>query len=272
MNALRPFRSFHSIGGVVCDFPSKKELLGYLEQAISPPAQFVHIVTLNAEMVVEAQNNKQFKNAIANAELVIPDGSSILWARDYLSAGKTLGVNDETPRVEEVRKIIYSLIKFLFSKDQPITGVDTIFDICQMLEKKNGSVYLLGGKQNEADKTAEILRKKYPGITAVCLPPQRLVFSPLTPSVFPAVILVALGAPKQTLWIEGNREALVESGVTIAMGVGGAFAMISNTLPRAPQWMRAHHLEWLWRLILEPYRIKRIWNAVVIFPLVIYRR
>ncbi len=308
MTISRPFHSSHSIGGVECDFPSKEELLEYLGRVVSPPARggaggggsFVHIVTLNAEMVVEAQHNEEFKTSINNAEVVIPDGSSMLWAREYLDSchpGPNChsGLDPESTSSARRRmdpgseagmtrpNIVFSLVQFFFSHQKPITGVDTIFDICEIMEKKKGTVYLLGGKQHEAQKTAEILRKKYPELL-VSLPlfKGELEGVSLDRNMHPTqpplekgrghdAIFVALGSPKQSLWIESNREILTQADINIAMGVGGAFNMISGILPRAPKWMRQHHLEWLWRLILEPRRIKRIWNAVVVFPRLIYK-
>jgi N-acetylglucosaminyldiphosphoundecaprenol N-acetyl-beta-D-mannosaminyltransferase len=76
---------------------------------------------------------------------------------------------------------------------------------------------------------------------------------------------VAYGAPKQTIWIEQQRGTL--SSVRIAVGVGGAFAMLSENLPRAPRLLRQANLEWLWRLYLEPGRLPRIVQATVQFPL-----
>ena len=286
MNVSQPFRSFHNIGGVECDFPSKEELLDYLDAAISPPRMrgslpagqagergLVHIVTLNAEMVVQAQHNEKFKAVINTAEIVIPDGSSILWAREYLEhkrrASSTLGVSSLTPSVFPA----LSLIKFFFSDQQPITGVDLIFDICEIMEKKNGTIYLLGGKPKEAQGTAKILQQQYPNAIFSIIHDSETekLLKAISYKLKAIAIFVALGSPKQSLWIEEHRTTLEDAGVNIAMGVGGAFAMIAGTLPRAPQWMRQRHTEWLWRLILEPRRIKRIWSAVAVFPKLIYK-
>jgi len=273
-------------------------------------------------MIVGAKYNVAFRNAIERAELKIPDGSSLLWAKEYITNQTKRrhpvprhGIQtrrhgfrvQSSPRLRPPGKpgmtslsIFVSLIKFLFSKEQPITGVDSIFDICEMIEKINGNVYLIGGTKEEAEKTKIILEKKFKNLRVEVIPspsdrekagmrvksshevPSSATNSP-HPNPLPvrgegirsvtsrhsSAIFVALGSPKQTLWIEQHREMLEQSGVRIAVGVGGAFAMISGILPRAPIWMRHHHLEWLWRLLLEPKRIKRIWNAVVVFPNII---
>lgn len=80
----------------------------------------------------------------------------------------------------------------------------------------------------------------------------------------PSVILAAFGHPKQEMWIA--RYLREFPSVRVVMGVGGTFDYWSGRIPRAPRWMRALGLEWLYRLIREPKRIKRIWNAVIVFP------
>ena len=272
-----------------CSFISKGEYLERISQSLDKHT-LTHIVTLNAEMIVEAQKNKEFREAIDKAELKIPDGSSMLWAREYLENRHTSrhpprhsGLDPESTCLDpgSGAGMTASLIKFLFSRDQPLTGVDSIFDICEIVEKIGGSVCLLGGKSDEANGTAEILRKKYPelrvSLSRTSPNPSferrgiRRRSLPLTKGELEgvSVLFVALGAPKQTLWIEQHRKTLEQASVKIAVGVGGAFAMIAGTLPRAPLILRRHHLEWLWRLVLEPKRIKRIWNAVVVFPFII---
>ncbi|MEK7123532.1 MAG: WecB/TagA/CpsF family glycosyltransferase, partial [Patescibacteria group bacterium] len=86
------------------------------------------------------------------------------------------------------------------------------------------------------------------------------------------ILFAAFGAPKQEKWIFANSAALQSAGVKTAMGVGGAFDIISGRLPRAPLFLRQIGLEWLRRLILEPARIKRIFNAVILFSLMIIWR
>jgi len=81
------------------------------------------------------------------------------------------------------------------------------------------------------------------------------------------LLLVAYGAPKQDLWIAKHLSKMPT--VRVAIGVGGTFDFLSGTIKRAPRWLRSLGLEWLWRLILQPWRIKRIWTAVVIFPMLV---
>ena len=73
----------------------------------------------------------------------------------------------------------------------------------------------------------------------------------------PRLVFVALGAPTQELWIAQHRNLLRKNNVEIAMAVGGSFDYLLNKVPRAPRWMQKLGLEWLFRLIIEPWRIKR---------------
>ncbi len=251
---MLPSEQFQSrrehIAGVPCDFLPRQEYEQALRYALTS-GKLIHIVTLNAEMIVLAHRDDAFKKAVQHAELVIPDSSGILWARKY-AHNKT------------------SLFSFFFAKEQPLTGIDSIFLICEELAKQNGIAYLIGGEENDRNKTAEILQQKYPKLEVIPLNDGFLETTSYKLQTNPAAIFVALGAPKQTFWIEHHRTQLEQAGIRIAIGIGGAFAMISGRLPRAPKWMRVAHLEWLWRLFLEPKRWKRIYNAIIAFPQLIF--
>lgn len=252
---MRPMSNLESslshrelIAGVPCDFISREQFLSHVQRHITDTSSsLLHVVTLNAEMVVEAQKNEEFRH-ILQTTYNIPDGSSMLWAKAYLAKKEVL---------------IVSLIKFLFSKQQPVTGVDSMLDICNILDKQNGTALLIGTTQEERLGTKKSLEHTFPNLNIIIAEDLPTTSYKLQAS---AAIFVALGAPKQTLWIEKHRHKLEQSGVRCAMGVGGAFAMISGALPRAPQLIRRFHLEWLWRLLLEPTRLKRIYSAVILFP------
>jgi N-acetylglucosaminyldiphosphoundecaprenol N-acetyl-beta-D-mannosaminyltransferase len=121
-------------------------------------------------------------------------------------------------------------------------------------------LYLLGAGPGVAEKTAEILRARYPGAQIV----GAYAGSPAdadAPEIIgriraarPDVLFVAYGAPKQDLWIACYRDAL---GVPVMMGVGGAFDHIAGIRKRAPWWVQRLNLEWLYRLITQPWRWRR---------------
>jgi len=85
----------------------------------------------------------------------------------------------------------------------------------------------------------------------------------------PDCIFVALGAPRQEEWIRDNISKYPT--VKIAMGVGGSFDFISGRVRRAPIIFRNIGIEWLWRLAVQPWRARRIFNAVIFFPLTVLR-
>ena len=85
----------------------------------------------------------------------------------------------------------------------------------------------------------------------------------------PDILFVAFGAPFQEQWICDNLSLL--PSVKLAIGVGGAIDMISGKLPRAPKIIRKIGMEWLWRLCLEPRRMVRVFNAIAIFPFIVFR-
>jgi N-acetylglucosaminyldiphosphoundecaprenol N-acetyl-beta-D-mannosaminyltransferase len=80
----------------------------------------------------------------------------------------------------------------------------------------------------------------------------------------PEILLVGFGHPKQERWIANNLHQF--PSVKIVVGVGGTFDVWAGRIFRAPKWLRALGLEWLWRLMQEPKRFRRIWNAVIVFP------
>ena len=135
------------------------------------------------------------------------------------------------------------------------------------------SVFLLGAAPDVAELAAAKLREKNPQLRIV----GTYSGSPSeadAPEILrrinaadPQVLLVAFGAPAQDLWIDRYKADLHH--VRVAMGVGGTFDFLAGRIKRAPHIFRSLGLEWLWRLIQEPRRIKRIRNAVVVFPLLV---
>jgi N-acetylglucosaminyldiphosphoundecaprenol N-acetyl-beta-D-mannosaminyltransferase len=195
----------------------------------------IKIFTPNPEILLKARENKKFKNILKNGDLLIPDGFGL---------------------------VLFSKLK------ERVTGIDLMLQICKIAEKHKRSIFLLGG-ENVAQKTASALRKKFP----------QLIISGFSEDIDscynqierskPNIVFVALGAPKQEMWISENIDKL--PSVNIAMGVGGAFDMISEKVKRAPKLIRKIHLEWLWRLLQEPKRIGRIFNAVIVFPFYLFK-
>ncbi len=158
-----------------------------------------------------------------------------------------------------------------------LTGIDLMLSLCQMSYKKNWKVFLLGGQGNSACKTVEFLQKHHTSQTLTkptksdldmgkmaCLSGAKEIKKETIEerretiekinNFKPDFLFVAYGAPYQEKWIADN---LAKLKVKIAMGVGGAFDYLSQNVQRAPVWMRNMGLEWLYRLLKEPWRVLR---------------
>jgi N-acetylglucosaminyldiphosphoundecaprenol N-acetyl-beta-D-mannosaminyltransferase len=211
-----------------------------IEEALQRVGQFMaddkqhYIVTPNPEFLVQAQKDKEFQQILNQADLSVPDGIGLIFASWFL--GQPL--------------------------KQRLAGVDLMEKICHLASQKNWPVFLLGGREGVAEKTAENLKKKYQELQIQGLSlrdsPQRTV------PEGQSLLFVAFGAPKQEKWIAENLKKM--PSVKLAMGVGGAFDFIAGRVRRAPKILRQIGLEWFWRFIQQPWRVKRIFNAVIVFP------
>lgn len=258
----RPY-DVQQIGSLPCTFLHMEDFLTECQTWLRGPATH-HVVTLNPEMVLLAETDLAFRAAARQADLLVPDGAGIVWARWYLRSSEWF--------------LWTSLLAFLRQPVERIQGVDAVETLAALCAQEHRLLYLLGGKPAALRTTVSYLQQRYPDLHIAVAPDH--TFNPTGPDAIlrdiqarqPGVLLVAYGAPKQTLWIEQNKTAL--PGGMVALGVGGAFDIIAEHLPRAPRWMRNNNLEWLWRLYLEPRRLPRIWRAVVKFPLLIsaYKR
>jgi N-acetylglucosaminyldiphosphoundecaprenol N-acetyl-beta-D-mannosaminyltransferase len=244
------------LGHVPCDFMEGEEFVALSRQWLAS-STFHHVVTLNPEMVMLADRNEAFREAVRQADVRVPDGAGLIWARWYLRSAYW--------------PLWPSLFAFLFQPAQRVTGVDLVMTLGRLCHEQGLTLYLLGGKPTERQRSRELLTARFPGLSVEQSPDHRFAESGPPEIVAdiqaraPAVLLVAYGAPKQTVWIERQRPQL--PSVRIAVGVGGAFAMLSERLPRAPGFLRRANLEWLWRLYLEPGRLPRIAQATIQFPL-----
>lgn len=191
-----------------------------------------HVITLNAEIAYTARNDDKLRDVINHADLVTPDGIGIVWA------GRKLGHN----------------IK------ERVTGIDMIYQICQRAEAKRWKLFLLGAAPGVAELAAQELAGLYPGLMIVGT--RDGYFSEQDIPVIireinqaaPQVLLVALGAPKQEFWINNYKQILK---VPVCVGVGGSFDVLAGNKKRAPKIIIKLNLEWLYRLLAEPSRLKR---------------
>lgn len=200
-----------------------------------------YIVTPNSEIVIQAQKDKEFKNILNKADLKIPDGIGLIWAinKDYCSGT-------------------------LISKCKRVAGVDVMLDLCKLAALEKWRVYFLGGEKLVAKKAAEKLRNKHLGLEikgSIGLEKVDQASQLENKEVIeeinrykPDLLFVGFGHGRQEKWINKNLRKLK---VKVAMGVGGSFNYLVKPWLRAPKFMQKLGLEWFWRLVLEPWRIKR---------------
>ncbi len=229
------------------------------------------IVTPNPEMILEAQKNESFYRALAESDLSLPDGIGTVWASGY----------QHSPARSRPHKIFNGLIQLFHiarGKKNPharindrVAGVDFMQALSAALAAHKTPIFLLGAAHGVAEEVCHRLKKTYPGVHIVgtCSgSPKERDFADIKAKIErtqPAVLFVAFGAPKQELWIKKHLEELPT--VKVAVGVGGSFDFIAGVKKRAPHWMQKSGLEWLYRVIQEPQRIGRIFNATVVFPI-----
>jgi len=267
---------------------TKKELLKKIKHFLKDGLQH-YIVTTNAEFLVEASRDDKFKKIINLADLSIADGIGVVWASCFLNRPVVIAKSfpkkqQKLYRRRKIRnqllftialnilrpKLIYEIIP------ERLSGADIIFDICKLLSKEDFSLYLLGGGQESSVAAKFELEKLFPdlmisgmkgGFSKEHTPDEVLVEA--VNKAKPDVLFVALGHPYQEKWIFRNLDKM--PSVKLAIGVGGSLDFVSGKLKRAPEFMRKINVEWLYRLIQEPNRWKRIKTAVYDFPKMVYR-
>ncbi len=188
-----------------------------------------YVVTPNPEMLISAQKDSVFKKILKMADLSIPDGVGL----------KLSG---------KVKNTVY--------------GTDLMERLVALSAENGFTVGLLGGQKGVAEKCAECLKKEYPGLKIafaesggeVNKSGKLLRSLESLKSLNADILFIAFGHGKQEKWIAEN---LGKIPVKVAMGVGGAFDYLSGNVPRAPKIIRKIGFEWLFRLAVQPWRIKR---------------
>ncbi len=192
-----------------------------------------HVCTINPEMIMIAQDDPNFYNILTRADLTVPDGVGLLWA------ARRKG----TPLPERV------------------TGSDGVPKIAAEAEQRGWRLYFLGAAPGVAEKAAEVLRARHPRLQIVGIyggspaPAEEDAIVERINASGADILFVAYGAPEQDKWIARNLPRL---NVKMAMGVGGSFDFIAGIIPRAPLSFQRLGLEWLYRLYLQPWRIRRM--------------
>jgi N-acetylglucosaminyldiphosphoundecaprenol N-acetyl-beta-D-mannosaminyltransferase len=209
-----------------------------------------YIVTPNPEIVLHARRSREYRAILNKAHLSIPDGTGVVWASRYLF-GRKHCLKERICGVDFMEEFLRRMAFEAYGRMTP------------------RRVLLLGGRRDAAKIAADNLKKKFPalrffGIEPINSPHLSFVVNEI---IQPECLFVGLGAPKQEEWIAHNL--LKFPTVKVAMGVGGSFDFIAGRVPRAPKVLQEMGLEWLWRFAHDPRRARRMFNAVVVFPLLV---
>ena len=234
--------------GVKIDNLSLQEVLEKVGQFSESKNQHF-IVTPNPEFLIAGQKDKKFREILNYADIACADGMGLIYAADFLE-----------------------------KKLWRITGVDLVWAISELAEQKNSSIFFLGGEPDIARKTGEILKQNFPNLLVAGAESGGVIVDPDAEDLElirkinncqPKILFVAFGQVKQEKWIFSHLDRL--PSVKVAIGVGGTFDYISGKIKRAPEILQEIGLEWLYRLIKDPKRWPRIFNAFVVFPLLIVK-
>jgi N-acetylglucosaminyldiphosphoundecaprenol N-acetyl-beta-D-mannosaminyltransferase len=256
-----------------------------------------YICTTNPEFIMAAQKDEEFKKIINSSSISTPDGYGVLLARKFINKYKS-----NITSVCLLKKIkawfmgtYIGLQSLLISdkKDERITGVELTKKICELASKKGYTVFLLGGwpkdkwgkmlpiKEDFAQVTSDELKKLYPGLKVVGATSQfswkqsddiktlnyikkKMIENNVDSIDF---LFVAYNHGNQEKWIVRNSHKVP---VKVSIGVGGTFDYISGHYKQTPGFFERNHLAWLFRLVTQPHRIKRIWNAFPVFPIKVF--
>jgi N-acetylglucosaminyldiphosphoundecaprenol N-acetyl-beta-D-mannosaminyltransferase len=191
------------------------------------------VATVNPEFVMRARVDEAFRRVLDESGLSLPDGIGVVWAMRRQGC----------------------------PQDGRVTGSDLVPLLAARCAERGFRLFLLGSRPGVAAEAACRLERDNPGLRVAGVhggsprPEDDEETLRHIRAARPDVLLVAYGAPHQELWIARNRARL---GVPVAMGVGGTLDFLAGRVRRAPRWLRNAHLEWLWRLALQPARMRRM--------------
>jgi N-acetylglucosaminyldiphosphoundecaprenol N-acetyl-beta-D-mannosaminyltransferase len=213
-----------------------ERIVGWLDGASPRQVAFV-----NADCINRCRGDAEYRGVLNMAHLTLADGSG---AR---LAGRILG--------QPIR--------------ENVNGTDLFPQLCGALEGTPHGVFLLGGRPGVAEGVRDWMSRHHPAVRVAGLrhgyfsPEQEPAVAAEVRASGASLLLVALGAPRQDLWI---RRHLAACGARVAIGVGGLFDFYSGRIPRAPMWMRELGLEWTYRFLQEPGRMwRRYWVGNFVF-------
>lgn len=216
------------------------EALYRLEKMLLVPRRPHVIVTPDSVALLRARKNHILRQAYLSADLIAPDGVGIIWAT------RLLGL----PLKERV------------------TGIDLTTGLLELATRKGYRIFLLGGREGVAGRARDRIKERFPSLAIVgaqhgYFDDDETIIRTITQAT-PDILLVGMGAPKQELWMAKHKDRL---HVPLMLGVGGALDVFAGNCRRAPIHWQRMGLEWLYRLLRQPYRIK----SAITIPIFIAR-
>jgi N-acetylglucosaminyldiphosphoundecaprenol N-acetyl-beta-D-mannosaminyltransferase len=233
-----------------------------------------YVVKPYSEFMPRAHDDERVRAILNGAAMRLADGAGILWAANYMSLpGGRLRALLQFPL--SLASVVLRPSALRRPLPEAMAGVDFTWEMLGALAGSGRSVYLLGGTADEAAGAAKAIRERLPSLT-IAGTRDGYFRSSDTEAVIAAikatpadVLLVAMGFPRQEEWIARN---LARLNVRVAVAEGGSFSFISGSTPRAPSWMRRAGLEWLFRLLRQPSRLRRQLALPVFVWLVLRQR
>jgi N-acetylglucosaminyldiphosphoundecaprenol N-acetyl-beta-D-mannosaminyltransferase len=222
---------------------SMQETLFLVDAKIKAKESLHHSV-VNAGKIVAMHSDVQLRESVNSADLINADGQAVIWASKLL--GKPL--------------------------KERVAGIDLMENLVELAHQKNYKIYCLGAKEEVVSKVVSHYKEKYsPKIIAgyrngyFTKEEEPKIAKEIAESGA-NILFVAITSPKKENFLYENRETL--KVVNFIMGVGGSFDVVSGLVKRAPPWMQRSGLEWFYRLIQEPKRMRKrylIGNSKFIF-------
>lgn len=233
---------------------STAEALAQIKNWIEQSETVKTLVCPNPEQVVQLTENDDFRTWFYDADILIPDGTALVLACNWLATCRaSLGFASQVITI------------------QRIPGADLVNQLLVLATHQNWRVAVIGGRWDSqtqvfdqelqvgsATCSVKVIPgyQHYPDSGPVELTEEVAVMREIN-QFKPTIVLVALGAPKQERWLQDHRGALSAAQVKVALAVGGSLDYLTGKVQRAPSLLRTLGLEWLWRLILEPWRWRR---------------
>lgn len=266
------------VAGLKIDPITKQELLQVLLKRIQA-GEKSFVTTPYSEFLYHIFQKPKLLSIFNKADFAVADGIGIFLAKKYLELPLTFK-NYWLKILQAGWQLKYTLASIIFyptfvksALPEKIVGADLIWDLAKLASENNLSIYLLGGFNTTAKVTSDKLQVTYKKLKVAGYSnknPDDLTTVDDINKSGADILLVAYGPLTQEKWISENLEKL---NVKLAIGIGGTFDYIAGVKKAPPKIIRYSGFEWLWRLITQPYRFKRIINATfgIIFGLWRYK-